>query len=41
MVAFSELLRYATSGDKILMYIGAFVAFINGSAFPLFNVIFG
>jgi ATP-binding cassette subfamily B (MDR/TAP) protein 1 len=41
MVPFSDLLRFATKLDKILMTIGLVAAFFNGAAFPLFNVVFG
>lgn len=41
MVPFFELLRYATTRDKILMFIGGFAAFANGAAFPSFSIIFG
>lgn len=41
MVPFSELLQFATTSDKILMALGGFAAFVNGSAMPLFSVIFG
>ncbi len=41
MVPFSELLRFSTNADKLLMVIGGIAAFCNGASFPLFNVIFG
>lgn len=40
-VPFRKLLRYATPFDKALMFIGGLAAFLNGSAFPLFSLIFG
>lgn len=34
-------MRYATSEDKVLMWIGSIAAFANGAAFPAFSLIFG
>ncbi len=41
MVPFSKLLTFASTSDKILMFIGGVAAFCNGSAFPLFSLLFG
>lgn len=34
-------MRYATTKDKVLMWIGALAACANGAAFPSFAIIFG
>ena len=40
-VSFWRLLRFATTGDKLLMALGTLAAFCNGASFPLFSLIFG
>lgn len=41
MVPHSTLLRYASTSDRILMYLGGIAAVINGASYPLLSIIFG